>query len=297
MFRSFSRSWELVKTSFSIIRQDKELLIFPIISVIALVIVSVAFSVPMALAGLFDGLGGDSGQGINPLVYMVGFLYYVVIYYIMIFANAAIVGAATVRLRGGDPTFGEAWSIAASRSGKILGWAIVSATVGMILRAAEQAIHERSGVVGQIAGAIIVGIAGAAWNIATFLVVPVLVIENLGPIDAIKRSASLLKRTWGEQIVGNFSMGIIFFVLLLAGALPLGLLIFILAPIAPLLAVLVGIILALYVFFIIALSTAVGAIFTAAVYAYATQTPIQHNIFEPGLIENAFAAKQTARMI
>lgn len=290
MFGSFSRSWELVKTSFSIIRQDKELLIFPIMSMIALALVSVTFFIPMALAGLFDGVG-NRGEGANPLLYVIAFVYYVIVYFIMIFSNAALVGATMKRLQGGDPTFSEAWNIAMSRADKIFGWAIISATVGMILQAIENAARERAGFIGQI----IVGMIGFAWSVATFLVVPVLVVENLGPLEAIKRSSSLLKRTWGEQLVGNFGIGLIFILLFLVGAVPLGLLTVAAASISIVLAILVGAVLAAYVLFIIALGTAVSGIFTAAVYAYATRTPIESNIFEPGLIENAFVTKPATR--
>lgn len=285
MFRTLSRSWELVKTSFGVLRQDKELIIFPIISMIGLLLVSIAFIVPTWAAGLFDGVATETGgeSSVNPVLFVVIFLYYVVTYYITIFANAAVVGAAMMRLRGEDPTLSDAFNIAMSRSGKILGWAIIAATVGMIMRALE----ERAEGLGRI----VISIIGTAWNIATFLVVPVLVAENIGPIDALKRSASLLKKTWGEQIAGNFGLGLIFFLLILAGAIPLGLLTAAAASISVVLAILFGGLLVLYVFAMIAVSTAVSGIYTAAVYAYATQTPVQNEVFDESLLRDAFRAK------
>ncbi len=284
MFRTFSRSWELIKTSFGVLRQDKELVIFPIISMIGLAMVSIAFFVPIWAAGLLDGVATESGDGsVSPVLFVVAFLYYVVTYYITIFANAAVVGAAMMRLRGEDPTFSDAFGIAMSRSGKILGWAIIAATVGMILRALE----ERAEGLGRF----VVSLVGAAWNIATFLVVPVLVVENIGPIDAVKRSASLLKKTWGQQLVGNFGLGLIFFLLILAGAIPLGLLTALAASVSVVLGVIVGVFLVLYVLAMIAISTAVSGIFTAAVYAYATQAPIQNEIFDESLLRDSFRAK------
>lgn len=281
MFRSFSRSIELVKTSFGILRQDKEMLLFPIMSMIGLAMVSIVFFVPTYAAGLLDSAGG--GESTNPLLFIIAFLYYVVAYYIMIFANAAVVGAAMMRLRGEDPTFSDAFNIAMSRSGKIFGWAVISATVGMIL----QAMRDNSNGLSRF----VVSLIGAAWNIATFLVVPVLVVENLSPIDAIKRSGSLLKRTWGEQIVGNFGIGLVMFLIALVGGIPLFLLTTAAFSIAPALGILVGIVFALYIFAVMAISTAVSGIFTAAVYAYATQTPVQSHIFDPNLVQGAFRAK------
>ncbi len=100
-----------------------------------------------------------------------------------------------IRLRGGDPTVDDGFRIALKHVGPILGYAFVAATVGMILRW----LSERSGTLGRI----VVSLVGIAWNVTTYLTVPVLVMEEVGPIEAIKRSASLLKKSWGEQIVDN----------------------------------------------------------------------------------------------
>ncbi len=172
---------------------DKELVIFPIISAVALTIVSAAFVVPMFF--LTDAKGALAG----PLSFIVGFAFYVVSYFVIFFSNSALVGAALIRLRGGDPTVADGFRIAMGKVGTIFGYAMVAATVGIILRA----IQERAGLVGRI----ITGLIGIVWNVATFLVVPVLVNEDVGPIDAVKRSSALLKKTWGEQVVGNFGIG------------------------------------------------------------------------------------------
>lgn len=284
MFQSFSRSWELVKTSFGIIREDKTLLLFPLISMAALALVSVMFFFPMLLLGAFGN--GDS-DGVSVVAYIVGFVYYVVVYYIMIFANAAIVGAAMERLKGNRPTFNDALNIAKSRSGKIFGWALISATVGIVLQAIENMLDRRVGFIGDL----VVSLIGAAWNIATFLVVPVLVVENIGPIEAIKRSSSLLRQTWGQQLMGNFGLGLIFFLLFLVGGLPLLILTGLAASISPILGVLVGLFLGAYILLLIALYSAVSGIFTAAVYAYAVHTPVQDPIFDQSLVQNAFGPK------
>jgi hypothetical protein len=121
---------------------------------------------------------------------------------VIFFFNAALVGAARIRLDGGDPTLADGFRIASSHWQAILGYAAIAATVGLVLRA----IEERAGFIGRW----IVGLLGVAWTIATFLTVPVLVNENLGPVDAVKRSAELLKKTWGENLVGNAGLGIVF---------------------------------------------------------------------------------------
>ena len=135
---------------------------------------------------------------------MLLFLFYLVQYTVIFFANSALVGAAMIRLRGGDPTLAMVSGLRFSRFGAIFGYALIAATVGIIL----QALSKR----GTLAN-IVRSLVGMAWNLATYLVVPVLVVENVGPIEAIKRSANLLRRTWGEQVVGGAGMGLVFFLL------------------------------------------------------------------------------------
>jgi Family of unknown function (DUF6159) len=282
MFRRLSNSWELVKASAAVLRSDKELVVFPIVSAIGVLIVTATFAVPMFLAGLFDQMyAGD--RGIQPLGMLVAFLFYLVQYFVIFFANTALVGAAMIRLDGGDPTVGDGFRIAMRRVGPILGYALISATVGMILRA----IAERAGILGRI----VISLIGLAWNLATYLVVPVLAAENVGPVDAIKRSTALLKRTWGEQIVGNAGIGAVFGLLTLAVFL-VGIPLIVLAAMAQslaLLAVAVAVVvLAMLVLGVV--SSALSGIYTAAVYRYAATGEVGGS-FSPDLVRNAFRAK------
>src|SRR5438045_1322603 len=106
-------------------------------------------------------------------------------------------------MRGGSPTIGDGFRAAANRMPVILGWAILSATIGLILRV----IEDRSEKIGQIVS----GLLGAAWTLVSFLVVPILVIENKNPFTALKESTVMLKKTWGERLAGNFGLGLISF--------------------------------------------------------------------------------------
>lgn len=217
MFDKIKNSWNLMKASAAVLQADKELLIFPILSSIGVLILTAIFVFPMIAVGFFEDMLAENSQYVT---YIVLFLFYVVQYTVIIFANSALVGAAMIRLKGGDPTVGDGFRIAFQHIGNILGYALLSATVGLILRM----ISERSGNLGRF----VISLVGLAWNLATYLVVPVLVIEGVGPVEAIKRSAGLLKKTWGEQIVGNFSIGLIF-VLVTVLVILLGIPFFILA--------------------------------------------------------------------
>ena len=276
MFRGLTNSWNLVKAAWSVLQSDKELLVFPIVSAMGVVLVTIAFAFP---AFFVVGAGGDAAQIGG---YVLLFLFYLVTYLIIIFANSALVGAALIRLRGGDPTLGDGFGVAFSRLGAIFGYALISATVGMILRL----LSEKNQL-----GRIVANILGAGWNIATYLAVPILVVENVNPIDAIKRSVILLKQTWGEQIAGAVGMGWVFgllslAVILIGGAgiyvaLMLGSQILVIALIAVIVLVIVALAL---------LNATLSGIYTAAVYRYAAEGAMDSQ-FPAGLVQNAFRAK------
>ena len=210
MFERLSRSWGLIKASAGVLAKDKELLVFPLLSAVCTLIVAAAFLLPAFGLGALDGLGES---GVTAGVYVLAFLFYLVQYFVIFFFNSALVGAAMIRLDGGDPTLRDGLRIASSKALPILGYAAIAATVGMILRA----VQERAGFLGKL----VAGFLGVAWTLASFLVVPVLVTRNIGPIDAVKESALLLKKTWGENLIGQGGVGLvfglIFFGVILAG--------------------------------------------------------------------------------
>jgi hypothetical protein len=187
------RSFQLVGQSWRILLQDKELLVLPVMSGVLFAAIAASFFFAFDVRTALDA--DDTTSLALP-----AFLFYVVAYAIGFFFQAAIVAGATERLRGGDPTIRSALGAAARRLGPILMWAVVAATVGMILRS----IQERAGVVGKI----VVGIIGAGWSLATFFVVPVLVLEDKSIGDTVKRSLSLFRQTWGETLAGGVTIGL-----------------------------------------------------------------------------------------
>ena len=278
MLQKLSNSWGLIKASGRVLRADKELIVFPLISSIALIMVTATFFLPL----LFSGTGFEVSEGTGPLGYILLFLYYMVQYTVIFFFNSALVGAAMIRLDGGNPTVGDGLRIASSRIGPILGYAAIAATVGLVLRA----MSERSGGLGRM----IVGLLGMAWNLATFLVVPVLVTHNVSPLDAIKESARVLKKTWGEQVAGNVGIGAAFFVAYLALAViavPAMILAFSTGQGSIIAVVAVCIVLA---FILLALVNAsLAGIYSAALYRFATTG--EAGAFDNQVLRNAFVAK------
>jgi len=279
MAGSFSNSWALVKASADVLKVDKELMVFPLLSGIATLLVMVSFIVPVAAAG---GLGFFAeGQG-TYLGYVVAFLFYLVQYTVVFFFNSALVAAALIRLDGGDPTVSDGLAVASKRMGSILGYAVLAATVGMVLKA----ISERLGFLGRLA----VGLVGMAWTLATYLAVPILVTKDVGPLDAVKESAELFKRTWGEQVVGNFGMG---WVTVLAGfswCLVSVLLVFVGAQLSPWGVAAAGVIAVAGFVFLALLASALKGVYTAALYRYASTG--ETGAFSTDIVANAFRPKR-----
>ncbi|MGA9531083.1 MAG: DUF6159 family protein [Anaerolineales bacterium] len=274
------QSWQLVKASWGVLLADKELLIFPILSSIAVFLLTIAFFVPFAMAGAFQQLLLGQLTSQPWLTWLMMFLFYLSQYFILIFSNSALVAAAGIRLEGGNPTVGDGFRLAFRRIGSIAGYAVVAATVGLVLKA----ISRNRNALGRLTAALL----GVAWNIATFLVVPALVNEGIGPWAAIKRSASMLRQTWGEQIIGNLSISTII------GLAGLGVSILVLVPTGYLAAkvnvafLIGGLLLLVPVFLLLGLlNTTLSGIYQAAVYSYAT-TGEAGTFFPPDLVQRAF---------
>ena len=195
--RRFGNSIALAKASWEVLKADKELMLLPVISIAATVITVATFFIPMLIAG-------EGGTSFLLLVVM-----YFILAYITIFFNAALISAAHERLEGGDPTVGSALRGAASRAGRILPWALISAVVSVILKTLE----ERAGFLGSI----VIRMVGMAWSVVTFLVLPIIVIEGMGAIEAVKRSVNLFRSTWGENLGAQVGLGIIGFLAILPG--------------------------------------------------------------------------------
>ena len=281
----FERSWALMKSSANILRQDKELMLFPLLAGLASLAVIATFAWPVftLIAHHRAGFEGQRGHA-SPMFMLVSFLFYFVQYTVVIFFNTALASAAMIRLDGGNPTVRDGVRLAMGKLPNIIGYALISATVGMILRA----LQERFGLIGRI----VVGLLGFGWTVATFLVVPVLAAQDVGPIDAIKRSASLLRDTWGENLIGNAGIGVAgslltFGLLLVSGMLFLG-------AVATHSVALMFVVGAAAVIGLVALSlfqTAMHGVYSAALYRFAEEGDPGQG-FDRALLESAFRPKK-----
>ncbi len=269
-----SNSIQLAKASWQVLTSDKELLVLPVISGIASIIAAATFIVPLLATT-------DLEQGtMSPIGYVVLFLMYVVLAYITIFFNAALISAAHERLGGGDPTVRSALQGASFRAGKILPWAIVSATVSIILRA----IEERAGFVGQL----VAGLAGLAWTVVTFLVLPIIVIEGDSVGDAIKRSGQMFKQTWGENLAAQVGFGIIGFLAILP-VIPIVILGFAAGSAAAIVAIAVAV---LWVIGVSVVMAALSVVFQTVLYHFAIRKQVPTEAFSASMLQGAFQPKR-----
>jgi hypothetical protein len=270
------RSWDLVSRSFAILRSDMQLLLLPIASACFHLSVS---AVIVAAGTLFFGQDvltffatRPPRMALSQGMWACLLVFYLANYCIAIFFNVALVTVASDRLNGGHATLSDGIQIAWQRKGSIFQWALLSATVGVLLRA----IEDRMGWIGRM----IIGWLGVAWSLATYFVVPLLAAENMGPVEALQRSADIFKETWGEELVGGFSFGLIFFLL----AIP-GIALFVVGIRFGITGLIFGAALAiLYFLLLAAVSAAVQGVFMAALYRYATSKQVP-----PGFTQADFA--------
>src|SRR5215467_748150 len=280
-----SRSWDLVTESFAILMEDKQLLLFPVLSGISCVIVTVLLGVS-ELAIFLPSIRAAAITPENfqhtarsPEFAAAMFVIYLANYFVIVFFNVALVGVANSRLTGGKWTFDQGLQLAWQRKWVILQWAFVAATIGLVLRM----ISERSGLIGKM----VVSAIGVAWNVACYFVVPVLAFEDLSPGAALYRSAELFTETWGERVVGGFSLGIISLFAMIPA--------FIIMPLAVKAAgptgVLIGAaVIGAYILLLSVVSSAVQGIFNAALYRYAVDQQVPPG-FSRDLIQGAWSPK------
>jgi len=286
MFQRAANGWQLAQQSWRVLKLDKELLLFPLISGIACLFVMASFAVPLWASGYVDAVMDGNDNGIsqtNQIIgYVVLFAYYFVNYFVIIFFNSALIACAIIRFKGGNPNLKDGFSAAFSRLPQIAGWAVVAATVGLILRIIESRSKKVS--------AIVASLLGMAWSAVTYFVVPVIVVERAGPLKAVKRSFQVLKKTWGEALIANFGIGFIVFLASLIAIIPL-----ILGAVAigsgliPLgiAAIVFGVVALLIVSLI---SSALNSIIIGALYLYASEGTVPQQ-FDDDFFRHAFAQK------
>jgi hypothetical protein len=242
---------------------EKSLLALPVVSMLVSLVVIAVFGLGAAGIGL-----PAEGESANPLLYVLGFLLYVVLAFVAIYTNAVVIGIAMKRLSGEDASLGDGLALANGHLPAIAAWSVVTATVGMVLRAIQSSDN--------VIARILAGLAGVAWTVLTFFVVPVLLFEQAGVGTAMKRSASIFRQRWGEQFIGNGTIGLALFLV----AIPVFVLAGFVTAAIPALGIAL-IVLAVGAF--VALGGAMSGVFNAALYRFATSGEVKGGFSEQDL--------------
>jgi len=197
-----SMTMSLMKASWQILKKDRELLLLPVISGICCLSVMAIFITQALDHNWLKPLAGGSTDHQKNITYWFMFLFYYCNYLVILFFNAAIIACAVIRMEGGNPTLADGLQAAVNRFPQIAGWALIAATVGILLGMVESGSQRGRSIIGAI--------FGIAWSVISYLAIPLIVVEKTNPLFALERSQDLMRRTWGEQVIGNFSFGLIF---------------------------------------------------------------------------------------
>jgi hypothetical protein len=290
MFERIRRGWGIAKASWAVVKLHPKLLLLPVFSGLAFVALLGAIG-----ASVFAGSGIESirhlVEGIqpdSPVVWGLFFVFYFLCTSIIIFFNAALIFCSLQSFAGKEPSLRAGLATAAGRLPQILAWSLAAATVGLILNAIESFLKDKLGFLGSLLG----GLLEFGWAIMTYFVVPVVVVDGVGPVEAVKRSSAILKRTWGEAVGGEGGLGLISFAFFLPPVLlvvlfgALGANAWATPPVAIGLIALV----CLYMLALVVVFAALGTIFRTGTYIYATTGKAPSNM-DPALLQAAFRTK------
>jgi hypothetical protein len=259
---AFERSWEITKLSFDVLRKDKELFLFPVLGGIFSILFLIAMVFPLIVSTVLPA----SLAGMYLWIAIFGI--YFGLAFISVFFNVATVYTVKTRFNGGNATFWDSIKFAFSKIHLIIGWSIISAIVGLILRILEEAA-EKMGGIGEIIIKVIVGMLGLAWSLITAFVIPGMVYKNIGPVKALKESAHTFKKTWGESLIRHYGLGLVQFVMIIIGVVLTVILVLLTAgvPVLPYIFLILGII---YLVAVVAFFNIANSVFNTALYVYAT---------------------------
>lgn len=273
MFATLSRSWEYAKISYGVIWENKQLVVFPILSSIAAVLVMASFLVPLWSSGMIDRMTSDDPNAAvsEAVMYAILFAFYFCNYFVIVFFNSALTACAMRVINGEQPTVGDGLAVAMRRLPQIIAWAFVSAIVGVILQIIENANEK--------VGRFISAILGSAWTALTYFVVPVIVVDGVGPVEAFKRSVGTLKSQWGTALVGGFSLGFLGLLVILPIVLVSGVLVWLATQSMGTPGLIAAIAVAVVLFAIgMAVNSAAGVVFKALLFNFATNRSLPQGI-------------------
>lgn len=282
----FKASWRLFKQSLNLLRQDKEVVLFPVMTSLILMITTAVFAFGLYQFSSVLGLAEENTQRNDIAIYSVVFVYYVICFFVATYFKVALTAVVYERINGGNLSFGQGLSKANDIIGKIFVWSLLTSTVGIILKI----ISDRSKWLGKLVASLL----GTAWNIVTLFIAPTLLLDNVSVWQSVKNSGSVFKKTWGETLILNVSFGLITFIFTLGIILFYGILLtLVLSMNAGLFGLIaVGVCFVLTIIAVSVITNSLNEIFKIALYSYARFGIIAEG-FSPELIVGAVKSKNT----
>ncbi len=273
VFERLKRSFSLIKESWAVLTKDKEMLLYPLLSGIISIVLLFAIFMPF----VFAILAGQVGFGVFFFAFII---FYLVVAVVGTFFTASLIAAAHMRLHGKDPKFSDGLHIASKRMGSLIVWGLINGTVGLLLRS----FSDRDNIIGTVVSTLL----QMAWTLLTLFTIPVILFEKKGVIDSLKGSGKIFVKTWGESVVGQFSIGAIFGIGFLFGLL---LLFAAFLSGSFVLFVIIFVIVVIFLIVLYLITSALNGIYITALYIYATSKKVPKG-FSKEFIENAFQEKK-----
>jgi len=206
----FARSWRLSKDSWAVLKADRSLLAFPVVGSIAALL---AFAIVVA-PGVIVAAVADTAWPVIPFIAVALYL----TTFVTIYCGVGLAAATAQVMDGQNATLRTGLAAARPHLGSIAKWALVQATVGLLLNLLQSLADSENGIL-KIVGLILTLLVSVAWTLASFFVIPLLAFEDLGPGDALKRSLAIIKEHWGESVIGSAAIGgVVFLIGFLPGA-------------------------------------------------------------------------------
>ena len=275
-FGRISNTFRMIKSCVSVLKKDKELILFPIMAAISVLILAFIFW----SMGLIDIQEQGNNENASFAEFVPEIILIFTANFFIVFFNSALISGALHRLRGGDPNVGSAMNHAIKHIHHIFIWSII-VTIVAILIAAIKGDRRQGGFMRQLFGSML----QAGWTMMTFFVVPIIVAENMTPISAIKKSSGMFKQTWGDQVTANFGFGIIQILAIVAS----GAIGWVFGLLNPTLGIGVGILL---VALSVSITYTLEGIYKAALYEFALgEKPLE---FKQEDLKTAYSAKAMA---
>jgi hypothetical protein len=294
--RKIANGVQLTQQCWRALKQNPQLIIFPLLSSIALIMIAISFAIPMAVGASllfgkqanFETYASSAKWIVYGVVISIIFLFYFISYTVIIFSNTALVGVSLKLLKGEPATACDGIGIGMSHLGQIIGFALISATIGTLAKISNSMAKDNSE--NEIAGALSLMMGGlqGVWSVVVFFAIPVYVVENLGPIASIHRSWDIFKQAWGENFTGKAVIGGIgcLVQLILLAIVTALIAVTVATKYIPLLGI--AILFGIVSFTVLALfNEAINGVFQASLYHYAT-TGDAGRFIDNDLARNAF---------